>query len=62
MRRARDVSAKGLAGAGSIPDVGTDNLLTAKKPLGPIGKIGRRGFKTSKAVGQKFSKPVMSGK
>lgn len=37
-----------LTGGGRIPDVGTDNLLTGKRPLGPIGKVSKKGFKVSK--------------
>lgn len=38
---------RSLAGAGKIPDIGTDNLLTPRKPLGPIGKVAKKGFKVS---------------
>lgn len=56
-RRGRFVAAaeKGMTGAGKIPDVGTDNLMQSRAPLGPIGRIGKRGFKVSK-------KPKAAGK
>lgn len=47
-RRGRAQLTPGMTGAGSIPDVGTDNLMGGKRKLGPVGKIGKKGYATSK--------------